>query len=67
MRCQFRLKRLMRQAQQLTACYYLLYLKALLDMKNLENKEEAVAAFYRLEEEGLGKVFEVSNPKAQQW
>ena len=67
MRCQFRLKRLMRQAQLLTACYYPLYLKALLDMKNLGNKEEAVAAFYRLEKEGLGKVFEVSNPKALQW
>ena len=55
-----------------TAAYCLLlpgkrlYLKALLDMKKFRkwgNKEGAVAAFYRLEEEGLGKVFEVSNFK----
>jgi len=55
-----------------TAAYCLLlpgkklYLKALLDMKKFRkrgNKEGAVAAFYRLEEEGLGKVYEVSNCK----
>ena len=43
-----------------------LFLKPLLDLKkfrNRGNKEAAVAAFYRLEEEGLGKVLEVSNSK----
>ena len=55
-----------------TAAYCLLlpgkklYLKALLDMKKFRkwgNKDGAVAAFYQLEEEGLGKVYEVSNSK----
>jgi len=43
-----------------------LYLKPLLDMKKFQkrgNKEGAVAVFYRLEEEGLGKVVEMINSK----
>ena len=54
-----------------TAAYCLLlpgklYLKVLLDMKTFRkkgNKEGAVAAFYHLEEEGLGKVYEMANSK----
>ena len=55
-----------------TAAYCLLlpgkklFLKALLDMKKFRkrgNKEGAVTAFYHLEEDGLGKVYEVSNSK----
>ena len=42
----------------------MLYLKTLLDKKKFRkrgNKEGAVAAFYRLEEEGMGKVYKVGN------
>ena len=45
---------------------YLSHLLALKKFRKRGNKEGALAAFYRLEEEGLGAVVGIANSKASQ-
>ena len=64
-----------KDSEESTAAYSLclpgktLFLKHLLTLKkyrNRGNKDGAVRAFYKLEEEGLGKVLEVAGAKTSQ-